>query len=119
VSALMINGMLDKNVPPAGGPPGGPFSRTWDGTPTKPSNLQAVFWASADRCGTGVETKSSNGVTHLIYACPNGVSVESYLVADNGHAWPGGKRGSRRGDAPSVALDATDVIWNFFRAHSR
>jgi polyhydroxybutyrate depolymerase len=117
VSALMINGMLDQNVPPAGGPSGGRFSRAWDGTPTLPSIRQATFWASADHCGTGVESRDRNGVVHLKYPCPNGRSVESYLLADSGHAWPGGQRGSRRGDVPSTALDATDVIWDFFRAH--
>jgi polyhydroxybutyrate depolymerase len=117
VSALMINGMLDQNVPHAGGPPGGRFSSSWDGTPTLPSIRQASFWASADRCATGVESRDRNGVVHLKYPCPNGKAVESYLIADSGHAWPGGERGSRRGDKPSTALDATDVIWDFFRAH--
>jgi polyhydroxybutyrate depolymerase len=45
--------------------------------------------------------------------------VELYLVKDDGHAWPGGQPGSRRGDAPTAALDATDVIWDFFVAHAR
>ncbi len=117
ISALTINGMLDQNVPSVGGAPGGRFSYTWDGTPTLPSKRQATFWASADRCGTGVQTRDRNGTVHLKYTCPNGKSVESYLLADNGHAWPGGDRGSRWGDTPSTALNATDVIWDFFRAN--
>jgi polyhydroxybutyrate depolymerase len=117
VSALIINGMLDRNVPHAGGPPGGRFSNAWDGTPTLPSIRQATFWASADHCTTGVETRDQDGVVHLKYLCPNGKAVESYLLADSGHAWPGGERGGRRGDAPSTSLNATDVIWDFFRAH--
>jgi polyhydroxybutyrate depolymerase len=45
--------------------------------------------------------------------------VELYQLKDNGHAWPGGKAGSRRGDTPSVALDATEVMWAFFKAHPK
>lgn len=52
VSALMVNGMLDKSVPHEGGP-------------------------------------------------------------------PGGQRGNARGDLPSSSMNATDVIWEFFRAHAK
>lgn len=43
--------------------------------------------------------------------------MELIALKDNGHAWPGGERGSRRGDEPSESLSATDVIWNFFLRH--
>jgi len=33
VSALMLNGLLDRNVPPDGGSPGGRGRNAWDGTP--------------------------------------------------------------------------------------
>jgi polyhydroxybutyrate depolymerase len=45
--------------------------------------------------------------------------VELYLVADNGHAWPGGQRGSTRADGPSRAINATEAMWAFFRAHPK
>ena len=41
------------------------------------------------------------------------------LVKDNGHAWPGGQPGTRQGDLPSTAINATDVIWDFFKAHAK
>ena len=41
------------------------------------------------------------------------------LVGDNGHAWPGGARGSRLGDAPSRTFDATEAIWAFFTTHTK
>jgi polyhydroxybutyrate depolymerase len=53
------------------------------------------------------------------WPCPDSRRVELYLLRDNGHAWPGGQPGSRRGDVPSQSMNATDVIWEFFRAHSR
>jgi polyhydroxybutyrate depolymerase len=119
VSALMINGSLDENVPPAGGAPGGRGTQAWDGTPTRPVLEQATFWASSGSCKPEATKSDTKAWTHWRYACPTRTSVELYLVKDNGHAWPGGKPGSRRGDPPSESLEATDVIWDFFRTHAR
>lgn len=119
VSAIMFNGMLDKSVPNQGGSPGGRFPNAWDGTPTKPAMEQAEFWAKADGC-TSIPREHDQGLYILRqYHCPAGKDVEIYLVKDNGHAWPGGQSGSRRGDKPSSSLNTTDVIWAFFKAHAR
>jgi polyhydroxybutyrate depolymerase len=119
VSALMINGMLDKHVPYQGGPPGGRFSDAWDGTPTKPAQEQAAFWARADGCMNPPEQKDDSAYVLTQYRCPDGRDVEMYLIKDNGHAWPGGQQGSRMGDKPSTAVNGTDVIWAFFKAHAK
>jgi poly(3-hydroxybutyrate) depolymerase len=80
---------------------------------------QATFWARADGC-TGAPLEDSSGPRILWrHSCPTGRAVELYLVKDNGHAWPGGQPGSRRGDPPSSSLNATDVIWEFFKAHPK
>jgi polyhydroxybutyrate depolymerase len=117
VAALMINGMQDENVPHEGGTPGGRGSDAWDGTPTKPALDQAAFWAQANGC-TGAPQQDDTAVrVRWQYGCQSGRAVELLLVKDNGHAWPGGEPGSRRGDKPSTSLNATDVIWDFFKAH--
>jgi polyhydroxybutyrate depolymerase len=119
VSAIMLNGMLDKSVPYQGGPPGGRFTGAWDGTPAKPALEQAAFWAKADGC-TGGPVKDDRGAfARWRYRCPAGSAVELYLVNDNGHAWPGGQQGNWMGDKPSSSLNATDVIWDFFKAHTQ
>jgi polyhydroxybutyrate depolymerase len=53
--------------------------------------------------------------------CRDRAEVVFYTIAGMGHQWPGGKRGV----LPSVwvgeyskAVDATDLIWAFFRRHS-
>jgi polyhydroxybutyrate depolymerase len=117
VSALMINGALDENVPPAGGAPGGRGDRAWDGTPAKPALAQFQYWSDVNRCGRAAENDSRKW-THWRTACGK-EAVELYLVKDNGHAWPGGEPGSARGDKPSEAMNATDVIWRFFQAHTK
>jgi len=117
--ALMINGLLDENVPHDGGPPGGRGARSWDGTPTRPALDQLTFWSQANGCEPTPHPEENSRWTVWHASCPAHADVALYLIKDNGHAWPGGQPGSRRGDTPSTALNATDLIWDFFRAHSR
>ena len=119
VSAIMLNGMLDKAVPYAGGPPGGRFTDAWDGTPAKPARAQGSYWAITDGCSAEPDRQDHGSYIEWQYSCPAGKSVELYLLKDSGHAWPGGQKGSRLGDTPSAALNATDLIWAFFAAHGR
>lgn len=119
VSAIIINGMLDKSVPYAGGAPGGRGNVAWDGTPARPSAEQGTYWALANSCDPLPQLREEGALQHTRYRCPAGRDVELYLVRDNGHAWPSGERGTRFGDPPSQSLDATAVIWAFFRAHAR
>jgi polyhydroxybutyrate depolymerase len=119
VSAIMVNGMLDAAVPHRGGAPGGRFPGAWDGTPAKPAIAQGTFWADANRCDANPETRDDGRSIRWSYRCPPGRAVEVHLIRDNGHAWPGGERGSRLGDTPSRSFDATEMIWEFFRAHPK
>jgi polyhydroxybutyrate depolymerase len=118
VSALMINGMQDRAVPYDGGAPGGRFADTWDGSPVRPALDQARFWAGPNGCAPPA-TRETAAYTHVRYACTEAVGVELYGVRDQGHAWPGGARGSRLGDVPTRSLDASRVIWTFFLAHPK
>jgi polyhydroxybutyrate depolymerase len=119
VSALMINGLLDKAVPAEGGPTGGRSAREWDGTPTKPNLAQGAYWARANGCAAVPKRSERGAVITWRYDCPSGRAVEILQLRDGGHAWPGGERGSRVGDRPSTVIDATEVMWAFFKAHPR
>ena len=119
VSAVMLNGMLDKSVPYRGGPTGGRFPRAWDGMPAKPASEQAKFWANANGCLDMPHQAIKERHVLTQYRCPAGKAVKIYLIKDNGHAWPGGQQGSRMGDKPSSALIGTDIIWTFFEAHPK
>ncbi len=119
VSALIINGLVDESVPYGGGAPGGRFSESWDGTPTQPAVEQGKFWAAADGCATTVPNVDRGRYLVVPYRCPAPFAVESYTIKDGAHAWPGGKKGSRMGAAPSTAINATDVIWTFFALHPK
>ena len=115
LSAIIINGMLDNSVPVEGGPLAGRFPGASDGTPLEPSKMQASFWANANGCRYAPEVEDNDIYHGWQYGCPKGIDVEFYLVKDNGHAWPGGKKGSPRADDPSQFFDATDIIWSFFK----
>ncbi|ROH93061.1 polyhydroxybutyrate depolymerase [Stagnimonas aquatica] len=119
VSALIINGGTDRMVPPQGGALGGRFPGAWDGTPLRPAGEQGAFWARADGCEAAPEVQVQGGVQHWRYRCPQGLAVERYLIEDAGHAWPGGRAGRRRAEAPSQALNASETIWAFFKAHPK
>jgi polyhydroxybutyrate depolymerase len=121
VAALIINGGMDTSVPAAGGLGNGRGADAWDGTPLKPAAYQGSFWAKANGCDSEpVISQDEKGVVVTErYKCPKGGDVEFVMVNDNGHAWPGGAAGSRRGDVPSKSLNASDVIWDFFKEQSR
>ena len=86
---------------------------------TKPNLEQGTYWARANGCGTTPRMSERGAVIIWRYECPAGRAVELLQLRDNGHAWPGGARGSRLGDKPSTAIDATEVMWAFFKAHPR
>ena len=119
VSAMFINGMLDKPVPYQGSALGGRFPNAWDGSPTKPAIEQAIFWANANNCSAIPDKLEQGAVIQWQYHCPANKDVALYLIKDSGHAWPGGQKGSSRGDEPSLSLNATDLIWTFFKSHTK
>lgn len=121
VAAIIINGALDHSVPLEGGQGHGRYAKAWDGTPLEPAAYQGAFWASANGCDPAPKATQSTGGTLTIerYTCPAGREVIRYVVDDGGHAWPGGDKGSPRGDEPSASLDATEVIWDFFVRQSK
>lgn len=115
VAMLAFNGAQDSLIPAEGGGTGrGAIG--FDGHATRPVATQGTYWAAANGCDGSPTTTRRGVVVHTRYRCPDGRSVELYLIDDNGHAWPGGQRGSVRADEPSRALDATERMWAFFAA---
>jgi len=118
VFAVMLNGMLDQHVPNQGGPAGGRFQSAWDGAPTRPALEQAAFWVSVDGCANMLD-QDDHGPYSVAVSLSGRQGHRNLPGQGYGHAWPGGQRGDRRGDKPSSSLNATDVIWEFFKAHTK
>lgn len=118
VSAIIINGLLDTSVPPEGGPPGGIGRSAWDANPL-PNLAQGTYWARAAGC-RDTPTRSERGeIITTRWSCPRGIDVELHQLRDGSHEWPGGPRGRRGVENTSRSMDATEVIWAFFKTHPK
>ncbi len=50
-------------------------------------------------------------------SCTNNVTIQYYLTNDGGHSWPGGFPEGPNADPPSTAINANDLLWNFFQQY--
>jgi polyhydroxybutyrate depolymerase len=95
--------------------------------PFAPVDQVISEWAEHGGCAPGGESEQvSASVTRRTYrACRNGADVVFYFVEGGGHTWPGSRL--LMGQDPAGILgytsvttdeiDATTLIWSFFRAH--
>ena len=108
----------DQNIPFAGGAgTNGVTGIEW------PSVQQSLdVFRQSDRCGPANVT--NDGVlTTSISNCAQGNQVSLVTISDAGHQWPGAESNQLLVrllldlDPPSKAMDATAVLWDFFRRH--
>ncbi len=107
VPVIEIHGTADPLVPYEGGlvrPEG-------VATQPAPSSREVVErWAALNGCPVGPEEENQGRVSTLRWTeCPNGAAVELVTVEGGGHTWFAEGLGPANG-----AVDATNVIWNFF-----
>jgi polyhydroxybutyrate depolymerase len=80
-------------------------------------------WRQLDGCAaTPSGDASAGGVETITFNdCHAGVEVVEYFIDDMGHVWPGGinRLPERLVGKPSDKLNATDVIWTFFKSHPK
>jgi polyhydroxybutyrate depolymerase len=116
VSVLIIHGTADQNLPYNGGV----GAKALDKHDVRPVSLAVNNWTALDQCPNTPAVTTHGTVRHSVWSpCATGTAVEPYAIEGGGHAWPGGERMARILDAPSNALNATQVAWDFFVAHSR
>jgi polyhydroxybutyrate depolymerase len=127
VSMLFINGDKDPLVPFEGGYVHF-FSRKRG--EVIPVEKAAGDWALLDGCSGEPVTQAlpvkdpgdPTRVDRIAYpVSQNGSEVLLYVVHGGGHTWPGGLRYAGEWIVGRVSrqLDATDLIWDFFKRHSR
>lgn len=121
---LIINGADDRVVKPEGGELGVSLgggaiggSRTADRA-ALPIARQGEYWAAVNGCAVHADSISALWELRSYENCAGG-PVQSYLVNDNGHAWPGGTSPRADADEPTQAVDANELIWDFFRQQRR
>jgi polyhydroxybutyrate depolymerase len=118
LSVIAIHGTADKNIPYNGGE--GDGVAHIDG-PAIPA-LNASWRLAEDCAAPAVSTAGT--VTTSLASCPGGRAVELISIAGAGHQWPGSPPNPvleklLGTDPPSTTLAATQVIWQFFAAHTR
>jgi len=111
VPILHIHSKLDMKVPYEGGT--GIFGY--------------YFPPVADGLATWVKNNGCNNTTKTVTNLPNytltqwkncnSSSIEFYFTNDGGHSWPGGVKSRAAADDPSTAINANDVIWEFFKRY--
>jgi len=129
VSVLAINNVNDPLVPFEGGEIFGHFHLTKMGKVL--SVKESIgFWVNRDKCSAAPviseepdrDPKDGTRVTRSEFGNgTEGTEVIVYAIAGGGHTWPGGFQylpvwliGKTSKD-----IDATEVIWEFFKKHSR
>jgi polyhydroxybutyrate depolymerase len=118
ISVIHIHGTADQNIPYRGGEGGGVAHIDGPAVPA----INAA-WRQVDHCPPPAVT-TVGVVTTSTANCPGGRAIELITIAGAGHQWPGAApnllaQKLLHTDPPSTALNATQVIWQFFAAHPR
>jgi polyhydroxybutyrate depolymerase len=116
VAVIHIHGTDDGYVPEQGG-----VGPKWRGLDYPSVKDTIAFWVAANGCNpTPNQSQPVTGVRLVEYGgCRNGTAVSYYSIKGGGHAWPGGDRLAFFLDAPSNAIAATPLIWQFFADHPK
>ncbi len=129
VSVLIMNGTADPLVPYVGGEV--KILGTSRGVTTS-SDQTFQFWL--ERAGyhgqtsairenklPDIHTTDNSWIGVRSFESSSGVGVSLYTVHGGGHTWPGGRQYLFRSLVGEVNqdIDATQVIWDFFRTHAR
>lgn len=109
VPILHIHSILDESVPLNGGTGifGFYFPPVQDGLDK---------WIRFNACNpTAAINYDKNNLIYTLYNQCEKSTIEYYITKDGGHSWPGGIKSRGGGDEVSTAINATDLIWEFFK----
>ena len=117
LSVIAFHGTADQHVLYEGGVP----VKTRDPHPRTDSAVRdtMAFWSAFNGCSAHAAESEAEVSTDVWSNCRAGTEVELNTLEGFGHAWPGGHRGSPWGDDPTAAIEASEVMWQFFSRHSR
>lgn len=127
ISIMAIQGDADPFIPIHGGEEGWQ-SGLGDGGLLESAESTRVFWARKNDCSDPPDViqipptvQDGTRVTTSTYArCANGVEVQYHVVEGMGHVWPPKPAQAPRISGPSSQnLNASEVIWEFFKSHPK
>lgn len=115
ISILHIHAKNDDHVLFNGGAGEGAFKDE-----SKVTNFTSVpatiaRWVEYNKCSESPDrVLTVNGAYCDLYSvCANGTQVKLCVTDTGAHSWPGGYK--PRGEAPSKAISANDMLWDFFK----
>ncbi len=129
ISFVGIHGTADPIDPVNGGATGGGYASAKGGNVLSASQTMQ-FWAGVDECGPNPSVSNlpptvndgTSVVQYMYSGCTAGTSVTYYLVNGMGHGWPPfaiPPADAKITGPTSKNINATQVFWDFFAAHSR
>jgi polyhydroxybutyrate depolymerase len=112
VSVIHFHGTADAMVPYRGG-----YGNGVSGVSFVSVGETIEFWIRSDGCPQTAAREETGTLIHDAYApCADGAAVELYTIKEWPHRWPGGRR-TATAESPTVAVDATALMWEFFKRH--
>ncbi|MDG6218831.1 MAG: PHB depolymerase family esterase [Candidatus Thermoplasmatota archaeon] len=119
VSVIVFNGMNDSRVPYEGGRPLANDTHVYSWFST---NDSISFWIEQNQCNPIPKRNISESGNIIIDTYHDGLQnteVVLVTIVNGTHSWPGGEKGRNRGDEPTSEINATDLIWEFFKNHKK
>lgn len=115
VPVLAIHGLLDQNVPFAGGVGVGASGFEF------PSQQQTLFpFAFTNQAGPFSFTQAQGLALRFDAVGASGADLRYWACLDGGHSWPGGPPPSwNPGEPVSASIDANEEIWAFFSGYPK
>jgi len=119
VSVIIFHGTEDKHVLYKGGKPLRQADR--NERIDRSVSYAVSFWVGHNKCSVNPKVDENGSIIKEAHGnCENGSDVVLYTIKGEGHTWPGGKKGGYPGADESIGeISATDIMWDFFKNHSK
>lgn len=116
ISILHIHAKNDDHVLFNGGAGEGAFKDESKVTNFTSVPASIAKWVGYNQCqGAPTRVLTVNGAYCDLYnECAGGTQVKLCVTDTGAHSWPGGHK--PRGEAPSQAISANDMLWDFFKS---
>jgi polyhydroxybutyrate depolymerase len=126
IAVVGIQGGADPGIPLEGGEMGGGRDMAIGGIAASAAQTMNL-WATVNGCKltpnvANLPPSVNDGTRVVKYSysgCTSGKDVEYYIVQGMGHGWPPAQGAMRINGPTSHNINATDVVWGFFKRHER
>lgn len=114
VSMIIFNSIDDQHIPYYGGV----GEKSLADVVKLPVETTVDLWVK--KYGCYLMNKSESSLFHKTnYKNNSGTEIVFYKMLGGGHSWPGGEKIRTFADNPVKNVSATDLIWEFFKDHSK